>query len=196
MNKKRNFWPIGILVIIVIGVLLLVWLVMLSIKDPVFDDEAYFQSYENVEKNINNILKDTEAFNKEYTIYVAANTKPTEDKSNIPLSHYVIKGHRDKEKSLPKTDLYTDKSNQIYIHVFSHQTQSNDLKIHLYLKRYYKENERIDLGQIECKINSDCMSKPFDIKVDGRWKLILKIDYKDHEKDKKIFLEKDFFANK
>lgn len=196
MKKNRNFWPIGILAIILIGVVLLVDLVRWSIKSPTIEDNAYFEKYSDVEKNINPILKDTKIFETHFTIFINANTKPLQETIEIPLSPYFVKGHRDKNKTERKAELFTNIPNKIYAHIIAKTPDLSvkDIKINLYLQRYHLKDVSLSLGEMLCE-GSECASKDFDIDVNGRWKVILEITYPQGSNDlKKIFLEKEFFA--
>lgn len=196
MKKKRNFWPIGILLIIAIGVILLVDLVRWSIKKPIIDENAYFEKYSDVEKNINLILQDTKDFEMHFTIFVSVNAKPVYDAVEIPLSPYFVKGHRDKNKTEPKVELFTNTSNQIYAYIIPKMPdlETKDIKINLYLQRYHLKDASLNLGEMLCE-NNECVSKSFDIDVGGRWKVILEIAYpQGSDGIKKIYLEKEFFA--
>ncbi|PAF42939.1 hypothetical protein [Helicobacter sp. 11S03491-1] len=199
MNKKsKNIWPYGILAVIIIGVILLVMLVRLSIEDPIIDDNAYFEKYNDVDKNINTIMKDTKEFETYYSVYIDANQKPSHTLTQQPLSPYFIKGHRDKLKQSPKIELFTNTPNQFYVSIVPKISPSpvGDIQISLFLSRFHMEKQDLQLGVLKCDSHGLCISKDFNLNVDGRWKAILQIQYIQNNEIKKIFLEKEFFASK
>ncbi|PAF52310.1 hypothetical protein [Helicobacter sp. 13S00477-4] len=198
MKKSRNFWPYGILAVIVIGVILLVWLVKLSVQSPVIDDNAYFEKYDEVDKNINSFMKDTKIFLNDYSVYIGANQTPPEDSIHEPLAPYFIKGHRDKLKEAPKVELFTNSPNQIYVLLVPKKISSDlsGIKINLFMVRYHMKKEHLNFNDLHCDSHNLCRTPEFDLDMDGRWKAILQIEYTQNNKTKKIYFEKEFFASK
>ncbi|PAF44833.1 hypothetical protein [Helicobacter sp. 11S02596-1] len=196
MKKNRNFWPLGILSVIVIGIVLLVLLVRLSVVHPIIDDGAYFEKYSDVDKDINRIIKDTKAFENDYALYIGANQKPPQEAIYRPLSPYFVKGHRDKLKEQPKVELFTDAPNRIDVAMIPKVSDPliTDVSIRLFMVRYHSKTERLDLGNLECS-SGTCLSPEFSIDMAGRWKAILQVTYTQNQTHKKIFFEKEFFAS-
>ncbi|PAF46382.1 hypothetical protein BKH46_07900 [Helicobacter sp. 12S02634-8] len=198
MKKSRNYWPLGILCVIIVGIVMLVLLVRLSILDPVIDDGAYFEKYSRVDADINTIIKDTKGFEGHYALYLGANAIPPKDISSQPLSPYFIKGHRDKLKQAPKIELFTDTPNHIYLNIIAKDPNTSiaELKITLFMERYHMEKERLEVGALQCDLQGVCVSPEFALDVAGRWKAILQIEYAQDGQHKKIYFEKEFFASK
>ncbi|MDO7252421.1 hypothetical protein [Helicobacter cappadocius] len=221
MKKKLNLWPFGILAVIVIGVVLLVRLVVLSSGHPDLEEIAYGgKKYQQVEKDINPIIKNTKAFQAQYSIYIDVNQKPLARLENQPLMNYEIKGNGSRladEKKNQKAQLFTDKPNKIYVDFvpkavskssknstsgdFSSSPISN-IRTIVFLQRYYAK-EKMDIGELECDKMS-CVSRDFNLTLskdskqilEGRWRVSLEISYNQDGVDKTITLEKEFFAAK
>ncbi|PAF49558.1 hypothetical protein BKH41_02525 [Helicobacter sp. 12S02232-10] len=198
MKKNRNFWPLGILSIIIIGIILLFLLVKLSMMNPIIDDNAYFEKYSEVDKDINKIIKNTEEFENYYTLYIGANQKPLKNSLSRPLSPYFVKGHRDKLKEEPKIELFTNAPNYIYVTIVPKTLSSpiSDLNIKLFMTRYHMNTEHLDLGSLQCSTEDFCSSPKFELNIKGRWKAILQVEYTQNNEHKKIFFEKEFFASR
>ena len=68
MSNKANYWP-HFIVASIFGVAgLCVWTVKIAVEHPVEMDSFYFDSYNNVDKDINNIILKQQAFDKKYMI--------------------------------------------------------------------------------------------------------------------------------
>jgi hypothetical protein len=75
MAKTRiNYWPIGILGLLGVGVVLTVWTISVASKNPVYMDTAYLTDYRDVDKNINDILAKEKQFNEKYIVDVENST--------------------------------------------------------------------------------------------------------------------------
>ena len=69
MHKtKSNYWPHAILLAILGVGGLCVWTVNIAVNNPVELDSFYFDSYQNVELNYNDIIHKQEAFDKKYIV--------------------------------------------------------------------------------------------------------------------------------
>ena len=65
-------WPIGIVLSILGLILLSVWTIKQANRNPVVVDDYYFDTYQNVERNINDIIEKQQAFDKKYNITIDA----------------------------------------------------------------------------------------------------------------------------
>jgi hypothetical protein len=69
-SKKANYWPHAI-VLAIFGVFgLCVWTVKKAVDNPVQMDSFYFESYQDVDTDINKIMMSQMAFDKKYTLEV------------------------------------------------------------------------------------------------------------------------------
>lgn len=67
-------WPIGIILSIFGLIALSIWTIQQANIKPVVMDDYYFESYQNVEANINEIQAKQIAFDKKYNTQILANT--------------------------------------------------------------------------------------------------------------------------
>ncbi len=67
-------WPIGIILSIFGLIALSIWTIQQANIKPVVMDDYYFDSYQNVEANINEIQAKQIAFDKKYNTQILANT--------------------------------------------------------------------------------------------------------------------------
>ncbi len=74
MSKaKSNYWPHAILLSILGVGGLCVWTVNIAVNNPVEMDSFYFDSYQDVELNYNDIIHKQEAFDKQYSVIIPKN---------------------------------------------------------------------------------------------------------------------------
>jgi len=72
-NNKANYWP-HFIVASIFGVAgLCVWTVKIAVEHPVEMDSFYFDSYQNVDQDYNNIILQQQAFDKKYSVDIANN---------------------------------------------------------------------------------------------------------------------------
>jgi len=69
MNLNRGIqWPVAI-AIAILGVFSLgIWTVMFALKSPVQESKIYMETYQSVNKNVNDIIKANIKFDKKYTV--------------------------------------------------------------------------------------------------------------------------------
>lgn len=69
MSKiKINYWPLGILGLLGIGVVLTIWTIKKASQNPTYMDSAYFADYRTVDKNINEFIAKESEFNSKYMV--------------------------------------------------------------------------------------------------------------------------------
>ncbi len=69
-DKKRNYWPHGI-ILATFGVLgLSIWTINIASKNPVYMDNAYLTDYRDVDANINELVAKERLFDSRYTIAI------------------------------------------------------------------------------------------------------------------------------
>ncbi|HEB9289334.1 TPA: FixH family protein [Campylobacter coli] len=62
LESKKTFWPYGILISIFAIVVACIATIVVASNYPVYEDDFYFDSYQNVENNYNVIQKQQEQF--------------------------------------------------------------------------------------------------------------------------------------
>ena len=84
-SKKANYWPHSI-VLSIFGVFgLCVWTVKKAVDNPVQMDSFYFESYQDVDENINKIMLKQMAFDKKYTLVVPKENFKLDSKNSISI---------------------------------------------------------------------------------------------------------------
>jgi hypothetical protein len=69
-SKEENYWPHFILASILAVAGLCVWTVKIAINNPVEMDSFYFEKYQQVDENINEIILKQQEFDKKYDVVV------------------------------------------------------------------------------------------------------------------------------
>ena len=74
MSKtETNYWPHAIVLAIFAVAGLCVWTVNIAVNNPVEMDSFYFDSYQNVEQNYNDIIIKKQEFDKKYSVSIPHN---------------------------------------------------------------------------------------------------------------------------
>lgn len=68
MTKTKNYWPHGIVLVLIFMVCACAAVVMIAIKNPVQMDSFYLEKYQQVDENINNIMADQKIFDDNYAV--------------------------------------------------------------------------------------------------------------------------------
>ena len=85
-DTKRNYWPHFILASIFAVASLCVWTVKIAVNTPVEMDSFYFDSYQNVELNYNDIIHKQQAFDKKYVIDIPKHDFKIGEENSLSLS--------------------------------------------------------------------------------------------------------------
>jgi hypothetical protein len=84
-SKKANYWPHAI-VLSIFGVFgLCVWTVKKAVDNPVQMDSFYFESYQNVDENINEIMIRQKAFESKYSLEIPRENFKIGKKNSIEI---------------------------------------------------------------------------------------------------------------
>ncbi|TEY04507.1 FixH family protein [Campylobacter sp. US33a] len=74
MSKKKTFWPYGILLSLFAIVLACIATIVFASQYPVYEDKVYFQTYQEVDENINEIRAKQEIFEKFFSVSLDLNS--------------------------------------------------------------------------------------------------------------------------
>lgn len=96
MSKKKTFWPYGILLSLFAIVLACIATIIFASNYPVYEDDFYFESYQNVENTFNDIQNKQAEFNKLFTITFENDDFTLQGKRQIKI--YNIKANADTAK--------------------------------------------------------------------------------------------------
>ncbi len=93
MSKERvNYWPHAIILAICGVGGLCVWTVNIAVHNPIELDSFYFDSYQNVELNYNDIIKKQKAFDKKYQVVVPHDELTYEKENTLVLDVKTLEG--------------------------------------------------------------------------------------------------------
>lgn len=68
MTKSKNYWPHGIVFVLLLMVSACTLVVTIAIKNPVEMDSFYMEKYQKVDANINHIMAEQKAFDANYAL--------------------------------------------------------------------------------------------------------------------------------
>lgn len=68
MTKTKNYWPHGIVFVLILMVLACTVVVMIAIKNPVQMDSFYMEKYQQVDENINEIMAEQKVFDDNFAL--------------------------------------------------------------------------------------------------------------------------------
>lgn len=106
--RQKNLWPLGILLIIVLGIILIVASVKIAMKQSIDTDRSFGAERNDVDVNINRIMSYQNGFEKFYTPYIGINKIPSFLPENIMKNPYYVtsvpKNYPQEENRLHKTE--------------------------------------------------------------------------------------------
>lgn len=180
MSVKKTWWPYGIVGVILFGVLLLVALVYVSVHQVNLNDNAYMQDYNDVDKNINNILSITEEFLQDYEIKAFVDSKPI---------HFLIPYEQKRQsKQKAKIILPSNSQHKVFVEFISKHSKFKIQNYAFYVSRYYDRKYKNHYDVLEPN-GKDFIFHPVE---EGRYKLILEITLIQNDKTlPPIFLQQD-----
>lgn len=160
LESKKTFWPYGILISIFAIVVACVATIIVASNYPVYEDDFYFDSYQNVENNYNIIQKQQEQFDTLFKVEFQNDKIDLIGKRKI--ASYTI-----------SADSYPA---QFKITALNDQANIQNLKSEILLTRpHTREFDQKLLGQIQDGVLS--VSLPQLEK--GRWQLKIKLSTDD-----------------
>lgn len=154
-NKKGRHWPYTIIGLIVFMIIACVVTVIQSLDFPVEDDYSYFDRYQNVENNFNEIQKSEENFLKIFEP-VVLNTDTIKLKNSTKVA-YVVKDSLTIE--LKKLDI---------------NANLNDVKIKAMIVHPHTAKKD---SIVKCVLENGKISIPTSNLGDGRWQLMIEYSY-------------------
>ncbi|PAF45351.1 hypothetical protein [Helicobacter sp. 11S02629-2] len=200
--KKKTFWPIGIIGIIIIGIIFIGLIIYASSKQPIETNSNYGLSKNYVDHNINDMLKMQYQFEENYTVF--AGTKDGDeigyDKLKTP---YFSVDQRSFEHIGRKFDeklhhsILTDSDDEIFLKLnpVVKDPAAKIESIYLKLSRI-DTNIDLDYNMIQDKANLELYTvKVKDLQKLGRYDGVFTIKYKLNRKEHYITYQKTFYYN-
>ncbi|QWU80699.1 hypothetical protein DU474_01240 [Campylobacter novaezeelandiae] len=150
---KKTFWPYGILLSILAIVIACITTIVIASDYPVYEDNFYFDTYQNVESNYNKIQNNQKHFDENFKLHI-----------------------KDKESFIYKRKLvYYINEGQNEFRIFIENLKNydlNKLQIEALLSRPHtnKNDEKLQV-----KLDTNELVFDFNVKEKGNWQLLLKI---------------------
>lgn len=176
MRKNNyNLYPIYIVIFFLIMVIMIVLTIYISIKFKPDEDNAYFSTRQEVDKNINFILNNQKILESKYDFYI------------LDGDQYIALQNKANKKSNPIV-IHT---NPITFKILVKQGKTNIKadSIRLYITRFADSKDDIDIGKLdyveEVFLSSDIFLKK------GNWKVLIEISIE----GKKAYFEQRVVIN-
>lgn len=155
-NKNKTFWPYGILISIFAIVCACIATIIFSTNYPVYEDEFYFDKYQNVKYNYEEIEKKQENFSKNYTL-------------SYENPKYSFKDKKDRLVFMPDNNM-----NFKLLCLVDKCTNLKQAKITALLTRPHTSDNNANLQAVF--INDNSFYVELKNLSKGRWQLKLKIE--------------------
>ncbi|MCR4942653.1 MAG: FixH family protein [Campylobacter sp.] len=152
-KSNKTFWPYGIFLIIMACIVLCVYTIIVSLDYPVELDNSYFEKYQKVDADINEILAKQKEFEANYEVsFIKPDFKISKDKLlNVKVvSKNATPINLNSEVILTRPD-----------------TNKFDIKT---AAKFQGENLLIDTPELPLEGRWQIMLKLFDTKVSGFYK--------------------------
>ncbi len=177
MNKKKTFWPYGILLSLLLCVIACGYTIYACLDYPVYEDDSKFAKYQEVDNKINDIEEAQSAFEAAFGVAsfeLYANGNLVNEEMKLRKKR-VVKAH----------DI--NASFEILA-----KTGAKAGKISAYLTR--PDTNKFD-KEIKAEFSEDGVkTEKFSVDLKGRWQLKLKIDASDEVAQKVGIYGFEFFA--
>lgn len=171
MSKKRNYWPLLFIAIFTFTLGMIIYTIVSAINTPVNEDKTFLLNYHNIDANFNKIMKDNDAFVKEYDFVIRINGK------SFPLStEDLFYSQRVLEKKSLHKDLLKKGFNTIVIEVINKATKKNvSFEGAFRVTKSTNSASDIDFSNKNTKI----FKSEVIIPIEGNWNITGKVKMKD-----------------
>lgn len=188
-EKKRTLWPLGILLVIALGIVLIVISIRISSKQSIDTDRTFNLKRIELDEKINAIMQQQNAFESLYNVRIST----IGDRMNAVIMknpYYVTPVPRDTPE---KEGLLQSKDNVITIYV-EKKKDSNNIQ-DMPIESVGLEFVRLDQGEKEVSVLTIPMeeseeniysTKTFSLPMQGYYQARFKINVKNATQDKEI----------
>lgn len=166
--RIKTFWPYGIIISILLIVLACIITIIVALKHPVYVDNSYFQSYQEVDENYNDIKASQAIFEKNYKLDFLYKDTKKEDKKII----YLLKANENNEFLIKISSKYNIK----------------DLKIKALLTRAHNTEQDKTLKTSFYKNGIKYILKPTQ---KGLWQFLIKLSDAKNSAFYRLYLKAD-----
>lgn len=170
-ENKKTFWPYGILLALLAIIIACVVTVVIASHHPVYEDDFYFDSYQNVENNYNEIQIAQKNFNQLYSVSLDLNS--TQDKRKRRI--YTLNSNASKVRFIVSDVIEDDEyPNFIKVDLLLTRPHTNAQNIKLQ-PQAFKEDPKTRTNKSFHHYFIDAALPPLQ---KGRWQLKIKIEHK------------------
>ncbi|WP_221279130.1 hypothetical protein [Helicobacter gastrocanis] len=169
-TKEKNYWPLGILSILFIGLGLVVALVVVAIKYTPQNDNSYLHQHTYTDSHINGMLSTYSAFRQAYSLELVNGNQKLE-----PLFPFYI------NQNTPLLWL-SNQHNNLSLQVQHKDPKAPTLSFSVSVLR--TKQKPLILGNIACETQEKeriCQLPPFNLPFKGRYQVMVKINFKGKE---------------
>ncbi len=190
--QEKNYWPLGIIGVLLFGVFMVSVSITIALKNPIQDESTYFDTKRNVDERINEIIANQNLFNSlfSYTISLNANTAKKLDF----VFPYYAPSHR---PDIKRGEIVTIPADNVRL-TFKLDKPTTQLKsITLFLDSPIQAGKLVNLGEFSTNDSHTFTSQTLDNLPNGRWKFILELSFITDSRDmtpKKAYLESEVFV--
>lgn len=163
-NKQKTYWPHMIVGFLLLGITLGFWTIKSASSMPVEKENAYMMSYQDADKNFNEIQEAQVKFDNKYTIKLLdVKTVHIEDNNNSR------KYHNDPIELMQNNSFKYDISDK------NGKLVTTDLNVTFLLTRPASDREDIKVAKVMADKDNKFLVQNIAIKNKGRYTLILRV---------------------
>ncbi|CRF47684.1 hypothetical protein [Helicobacter heilmannii] len=169
-TKEKNYWPLGILSILLIGLSLVVALVVVAIKYTPQSDNSYLHQHTYTDSHINGMLSTYNAFRQIYGLEIVSANQKLE-----PLFPFYL------NQNTPLLWL-ANRHNNLSLQVRHKDPTAPAPTVSVSVLR--TKQKTLELGNIACttqKKESTCLLPPFNLPLKGHYQIMLKVNFQGTE---------------
>lgn len=176
-NKRKTFWPYGIILSIIAIIISCAYTIYYSLDYPVHLDDFYFDKYQKVERNFNDIQIMQSNFDKEFFVNIK-NPEVFIDGNKVDYEFFKPNRKRPMPVFKPNANL-----------TIKFDTNASNLELTTRLTRPHNnfENKELNASIVANKIEIPNLK----ITDEGRWQILLKAKA---DENKVGFFKFDFYV--
>lgn len=166
-KKEKNYWPLGILSVLFIGLSLVIALVVVAIKYTPQSDTSYLHQHTYTDSHINAMLKNYHAFLQDYNVKIS-----NKDQQLTPAFPYYL------NQNTPLLWL-TLKHNQVDLVVQKRQKDMVFPEFSITLLRPKTNPRALQLNCAQTDQQLTCHLNEFSVPLEGHYQLLISVRSKD-----------------
>ena len=189
--QEKNYWPLGIIGVLLFGVFMVSVSITIALKNPIQDESTYFDTKRNVNERINEIIANQNLFNSLFSYTISLNADTTHEMKFV--FPYYTPSHR---PDIKKGEIVKIPADNVRL-TFKLDKPTTQLKsITLFLDSPIQAGKLVNLGEFSTNDSHTFTSQTLDNLPNGRWKFILELSFITDSRDmtpKKAYLESEVF---